>query len=120
MLSIHNLKLKSHPGKLRPLYVGPFKVIQAVGHNVFKVDLPVVLQVHSVFNVLLPWQYTGHRMLPALLEVSNNSEYVVDSIIQHQGRSRHYLYLVHRVGYDESEDMWLPESELGNAPDVLR
>ena len=41
MLSTSNLKLKSHPGKLQPLYVGLFKVIQAVGCNTFKLDLPV-------------------------------------------------------------------------------
>ena len=81
MLSTHNLKLKSRPGKLRPLYVGPFKVIQAVGCRVFKLDLSVMLRVHPVFNVLLLWQYMGDRMLPAPLATDDKTEYVVDSIV---------------------------------------
>ena len=53
MLSTCNLKLKSHLEKLLPLYVGLFKVMRVVGCNAFKLDLPVALQVHPVFNVLL-------------------------------------------------------------------
>ena len=119
MLSTRNLKLKSRPGKLRPLYVGPFKVVRAVGRNAFKLDLPVALRVHPVFNVLLLRRYTGDRMLPAPVAIDDETEYVVDRIVRHRGRPRHYQYLVRWAGYDESEDMWLPESELGNAPEVL-
>ena len=57
MLSTCNLKLKSHPGKLQPLYIGLVKVTQAVGCNEFKLDLLVMLRVHLVFNVLLLWWY---------------------------------------------------------------
>ena len=72
------------------MYIGPFKVMQAVGCNVFKLDLLVALRVHPVFNVSLLQWYTGDRMLPALLEVDDKTEYVVDSIVWHQGRPRHY------------------------------
>ena len=53
MLSTCNLRLKSRPGKLWPLYIEPFKVIQGIGHNAFKPDLPVTLRVHPVLNVSL-------------------------------------------------------------------
>ena len=119
MLSTRNLKLKSRPGKLQPLYIGPFKVIQAVGCNAFKLDLPVALRVDPVFNVLLLRPYMGDRMLPAPVAIDHNTEYVVDRIARNRGRPRPYQYLVRWAGYDESGDMWLPESELGNAPEVL-
>ena len=90
MLSTHNLKLKSRPKKLQPLYVGLFKVNQAVGCNAFKLDLPVMLRVHPVFNVSLLRWYTGDRMLPAPLEVDNKTKYVVNSIVRHCSRPRHY------------------------------
>ena len=90
MLSTCNLKLKSCLGKLLSLYVGPFKVIQAIGRNIFKLDLPVVLRVYPVFNILLLHQYMGGRMLPALLEVENKTEYIVNKIVLHRGRPRHY------------------------------
>ena len=61
----------------------------------------------------------GDRMLPAPVAIDDKTEYVVNHIVHHQGRPRHYQYLVRWAGYDESEDMWLPESELSNVPEVL-
>ena len=90
MFSTRNLKPKSCPGKLQLLYVGPFKVAQVVGCNAFNLDLPIMLRVHPVFNVSLPWWYTGDRMLSAPLEVDNKTAYIVNSILWHQGRHRHY------------------------------
>ena len=90
ILSTCNLKLKSHPGKLQPLYVGPFKVIQVVGHNVIKMDLPVPLRVHPVFNVLLLRQYMGYKMLPAPLAPDDKTENIVESIVQHCSRPRNF------------------------------
>ena len=58
-------------------------------------------------------------MLLAPVAIDDKTEYVVDHIVCHQGRPRHYQYLVRWVGYNESKDMWLPEAELGNAPEVL-
>ena len=71
------------------MYVGLFKVIQVVGCNAFKLDLPVALRVHPVFNVLLLRWYMGDRMLPAPLAIDDKTECIVDSIVWHQG-IRHY------------------------------
>ena len=43
----------------------------------------------------------------------------MDSIVWLHGRPRHYQHLVHWAGYNESKDMWLPEAELGNVPEVV-
>ena len=72
------------------MYVGPFKVIRVVGCNALKLDMPVMLRVHPVFNVSLLWQYMGDRMLPAPLAINDKTEYIVDSIVRHCGRPRHY------------------------------
>ena len=53
-----HLKLKDKPGKLCPQYIGPFKVLQMVGRNAAKLELPPGMKVHPVFNVALlevPW-----------------------------------------------------------------
>ena len=90
MLSTRNLKLKSHPGKLQALYIGPFKAMQVVYRNAFKLDLPVMLRMHPVLNVSLLRQYMGNRMLPAPLAINNKTEYIIDSIVWHHSRPRHY------------------------------
>ena len=72
------------------MYVGPFKVIQVVGCNAFKLNLPVALRVHPVFNVSLLWWYTGDRMLLAPVAIDDEMEYIVSNIVRHQGRPRHY------------------------------
>ena len=72
------------------MYIGPFKVIRVVGCNVLKLDLPVVLLVHPVFNVLLIQRCTGDRMLPAPLAIDDEMEYVIDCIIWHGSRPRHF------------------------------
>ena len=53
LLSTKHLKLKDKPGKLRPQYIGPFKVLQIVGCNTAKLELPAGMKVHLVFNVAL-------------------------------------------------------------------
>lgn len=120
LLSTKNLRLKARPGKLRPLYVGPYQVLKAVGRNAFKLQLPPALKVHPVFNVALLKPYFGDHLVPAEVEIDGVREYEVEAILRHRGRPRHYQYLVHWRGYDASEDMWLPEEELQNAGDVLR
>ena len=80
------------------MYVGPFKVVRAVGRNAFKLDLPVALRVHPVFNVSLLRRYTGDRMLPAPVAIDDKIEYVVDRIVRHRGRPKHYQYLVRGRG----------------------
>ena len=62
LLSTKHLKLKDKPGKLCPQYVGPFKVLQMVGCNAAKLELPPGMKVHPVFNVALLKRY--HRPAP--------------------------------------------------------
>ena len=77
-----------------------------------------MVQVHPMFKPSLFGWYTGDRMLPTPLEVDNKIEYIVNKIVWHRGRPRQCYYLVRWAGYNESKDMWLPESEIGNVPDV--
>ena len=81
MLSNRNLKLKNRPEKLLSLCVGLFKVLQAVGCNTFKLDLPVMLQVYPVFNVVLLHWYMGGRMLPMLIEVDDKTGNMIKKIV---------------------------------------
>ena len=51
MLSTKHLNLKDNQGKLQPEYVGLFKVLQMIGYNAAKLELPPGMKVHPIFNV---------------------------------------------------------------------
>ena len=47
-------------------------------------------------------------------------EFEVDCLLRHRhSHAGTYEYLVHWKGYDPSFDLWLPETELSSAPDLL-
>ena len=73
-----HLKLKDKPGKLQPQYVGPFKLLQMVGHNAAKLELPPGIKVHPVFNAVLLKRYHGQCLLPNPILVDSNAEYKVE------------------------------------------
>ena len=62
LLSTRYLKLKGVSGKLKPRFVGPFRVIQLVGDNAVKLDLPSSMGVHPVFNISLLKLYLGNLL----------------------------------------------------------
>ena len=71
------MKLKDKPGKLRPQYVGPLKVLKMVGRNAAKLELPLGMKVHPVFNVALLKKYHGQRLMTNPISVDNDAEYEV-------------------------------------------
>ena len=89
LLSTKNLHLKSKPGKLQPLYVGPFEVTRLVGRNAAKLRLPPAMTTHPVYNVSLLKKYQGEKLLPELVELDETVEYVVEALLKHRGRTGH-------------------------------
>ena len=83
LLSTKHLQLKDKPGKLHPIFVGPFQVLQEIGRNAAKLDLPASMSVHPVFNVLLLRKYYVDRLLPKAVQVEDDAKYEIDSILRH-------------------------------------
>ena len=90
LLSTKHLKLKDKPGKLRPQYIGLFKVLQMVGRNAAKLELPPGMKVHPIFNVALLKRYHFQRLIPNPILVDDNAKYEVEQILKHRGHPRHY------------------------------
>jgi hypothetical protein len=61
-------------GKLRPLYAGPFHVIEWVGTFVYKLELPKGVLIHDVFHVGLLEPFRGTPpLLPPAMPLMENS-----------------------------------------------
>ena len=64
--------------------MGPFKVLQLIGANAAKLELPESMSVHPVFNVSLLKVYKGTLQRPAPVEVEGQTEYEIEKIIAHR------------------------------------
>ena len=54
-----------------------------------KLDLPASMSINPVFNVSLLKKYYGDRLLPKVVQVKDDAEYKIDSILLHWGRLYH-------------------------------
>ena len=88
LLSTRHLQLKAISGKMKPRFVGPVRVLRAVGANAFELDLPMTMKVHPVFNISLLRLYHGDYSPPGPIIVEGEAEYEVDRIICHRGKGK--------------------------------
>ncbi len=95
-------------------------MIAKYGHTAYKLDLPIGLKIHPVFHVSLLKKYTGLNMEADAVEVDEEQEFEIDSIVGHAAKRGRMHFLVKWVGYDHSHNQYLPEEELINAPKILR
>jgi hypothetical protein len=50
-LSINKDKLQREGKKIKPIHYGPFKILEKIGSNAFRLYLPPYMQIYSVGNV---------------------------------------------------------------------
>lgn len=119
----------THPkAKLAPRRHGPFKVISATEVN-SKLTLPKTWRLHPVFHnsLLSPYKETqAHgpnytRPPPDIVE-GEDDHYEVEVILQSRPspNRRGVQYLVKWKGYPNSENSWLPASQLKHAEELVR
>jgi hypothetical protein len=125
LLDTRNLKMKIN-SKLKPRREGPFKIEQVIGKVNYKLTLPQHWKVHPVFHAILlkPYKETeqhGPNFIGPPPDIVNDEEqYEVERIINHRKRGRTFQYLVRWKGYTAMDDSWEPETNLANAPDILK
>ena len=129
LLSTQNLMIKGTPSKLRRRFVGPFKIIQCIGNQAYRLQLPKSWKIHDAFHVSLlkRWieRYYRTVVAPPQLELDTDDfpseEYEVEKILRYRkilkknGRFSHNEYLVMWKDYPIEEATWEPES---NFPDA--
>ena len=50
-LHISKERLQGEGKKLKPIRYGPFKILENIGNNAFKLDFPSYMKIYSVVNV---------------------------------------------------------------------
>ena len=116
------------PKKLRRRWVGPFKVTKIISRVAYQLQLPEGWRAHNVFHVsklkeyIRDEQFREEEVAPptGTLEGDEDTEYVVEGILDHRGSGRNRKYLVKWEGYHEDENTWEPISHLTNARDMVK
>ena len=71
-------------GKLSPMYIGPYEILEKVGPVAYKLALPPELaQIHDVFHVSMLWRYRSdpsHVITGQSIEIRDNLSYIEEPV----------------------------------------
>ena len=119
----------THPKvKLAARRHGPFKVLHSTSTNT-KLSLQKMWRIHPVFHnsLITPYKETpthGFNFPRPPLEIVDNEDehYEVDTILQSQllPNCRGIQYLVRGKGYPNSENSWLPHTQMKHATTLVK
>jgi hypothetical protein len=121
LLSSKNLRFPTGVRKLHPRFIGPFRIVEMVGPNAARLDLPQAYsRVHPVFHVSLLHTYRdGPGALkppPVPTVIEGETFYQVENILamreRSRGRKKFREFLIKWVGYDDSHNSWEPEDNV--------
>ena len=115
--------------KLAPRFIGPFKIIERIGSVAYRLELPHTLKIHPVFHVSRlkvykePTSFDPKRrtfLRPPPIIVEHEEEYEIEKIIDKRTFRRQVQYLVKWLGYPDSDNTWIPLSELQHAQEAIQ
>src|SRR5437667_344563 len=113
--------------KFYPWFVGPFKVVKAIPDtSSYKLELPPEYKIHPTFHakLLKPafdndaelFPNREHARPPPVFE--GTEDYEIEKIIDHCDTRRGRQFLVHWLGYPDSDDEWVHEGHI-SAPELI-
>ena len=122
-LSTKNLRLK-HP-KLAPRWIGPFRVLERIGGQAYRIALPEkYTRLHDVFPVQLLEDYhtrdKNDQFLPMPDLEDDEAEWEVQEIRDAKKLDGIQHYLVKWAGWPSEYDSWEPAEYLANARRKVR
>jgi len=123
-LSSRNFSWKHGAKKLCPKFMGPFKLLRAVGPVAFAIELPQEWRLHNVFHVSLfkPVSPNLRFKYPQPVKVVDGiPEWEVKQILTHRKlrSSSKVEYLVAWEGFGPEWNSWIKEDMLEGSPDLM-
>jgi hypothetical protein len=122
LLSAKNLRLAVPKKKLAPRFLGPFRVLDAVWSQAYRLALPSHMKIHNVFHVSLlePWYDNGEVAPEESMPLADDTqEWAVEKILDSKVvQGKRYL-LVKWEGWPDEYTQWEPEENCENAYDLI-
>ena len=119
-LRLH-IKQKERSAKFYPRYVGPFEITKTEPKTLnYTLKLPEEYQIHPKIHTRRlkqahdndPVLFSG-RVPPEPLSIdTEDSQYIVEAILDHRTVRRKREFLVHWEGYADVEDSWVKEADI--------
>ena len=126
------LHFKETRSKLSALYSGPFKILEVINRNAYKLELPPRFDIHPVVNISFLKPYRDgtaafparpplhDRPPPAVTDSNGQPEWTVERVVAQRGRGRGQRFLVYWKGYGLEEATWQSRADLAGAKELLQ
>lgn len=104
-------------------FIGPFRVIDAVGTQAYRLALPSGYKIHNVFHVSLlePWQQrAGEEPAQPMPLADEEDEWEVEGIRDAKKKEGKQWYLVQWKGWPPEYDSWVPAEDCAHAGSMVR
>jgi hypothetical protein len=125
-LSAAHLRTSRPSKKLDQKRIGPFRIVERIGLQAYRLELPTTMKIHDVFHVSLlepaKQNVIPDRTQPPPLpvELESVTEYEVEDILDSRVRHRKLQYLVKWVGYPPFENSWEPATFVENSKRLVK
>jgi hypothetical protein len=121
------MKTSHLSSKLDYKLIGPYPILERVGSNTYKLDLPPSIKIHPVFHLSLLEPTTtnspipGHIQPPPLAIIINGQEeWEIKEIMDSCQYRQKLQYQVRWKGYHDENKTWYPASNVQNSPDAIQ